>query len=351
MSFNRPTLTEIIQRVRTDVISRLAADDVLRRADAEVYAAVVGAVSHGLHGYIEWLSRQLFYDTADAEYLARWASMFIGEKIPASSATGTATFIAEVGSVIAADTLLQALDGVRYKVDAEVIVSASPVTISVTALEPGENGNRSVGQALSLVSPISGVQPAATVVVMSGGSDIEQDEAYRARLAYRIKNPPQGGSKSDYVRWALEVPGVTRAWAYPLELGAGKITIRFVRDNDGSGASVIPDSAEVAAVQAYIDEKAFATATPVVVAPVAVPLNFTIQGLVPDTAAVRASVAQELQDMIERESEPGGSILLSHIRAAISAATDESDYVLASPTANVVNTTGNITTMGTITWA
>lgn len=351
MSFPRPTLPEIIQRVRTDLISRLAADDVLRRADAEVYAAVVGAVSHGLHGYIEYLSRQLFYDTAEQEYLARWASMFISEKVPASAATGTATFIAEFGSAIPADTLLQSLDGVRYKVDADVQVTASPVTVAVSALEAGENGNRSTGQALSLVSPIAGVQPAATVVVMSGGADIESDEAYKARLAYRIQNPPQGGSKSDYVRWALEVPGVTRAWAYPLELGAGKITIRFVRENDGAGALAIPDSSEVAAVQAYIDTKAFATATPVVVAPVAAPINFTITGLVPDTTAVRAAVTQELQDMLERESEPGGTILLSHIRAAISAATSESDYTLTIPTANVTNTTGRISTMGTITWA
>ena len=58
-----------------------------------------------------------------------------------------------------------------------------------------------------------------------------------------------------------------------------------------------------------------------------------------------------MQDLLLREAVPGGTILLSHIRAAISAAAGETDYVLLSPSANVTNSTGNMSTMGTITWS
>jgi uncharacterized phage protein gp47/JayE len=81
-----------------------------------------------------------------------------------------------------------------------------------------------------------------------------------------------------------------------------------------------------------------------------VQLNFTIQGLVPATFTVQAAVQAELADLLLREAVPGGIILLSHIRAAISAAAGETDYVLIAPLVNVTNSTGNMSTMGSITW-
>ena len=183
---------------------------------------------------------------------------------------------------------------------------------------------------------------------LSGGADIETDDALRARLIARIQQPPQGGSDYDYVAWALAVEGVTRAWCYPAELGLGTVTVRFVRDNDDS---LIPDTTEVAAVQAHIDALRPVTAQVTVVAPVAVALNFTIGGLDPATSTVRAAVEAELADLILREAVPGGTILLSHIRAAISAAAGENDFTLTSPSANVTRTTGQMTVMGTVTWA
>lgn len=195
-----------------------------------------------------------------------------------------------------------------------------------------------------------GVQSTATAGLLSGGADVETDDALRARLLARIQQPPHGGASYDYTAWALEVPGVTRAWVYPAELGLGTVTLRFVRDNDGTGTAIIPDAGEVAAVQAYIDARRPVTAQLTVVAPAAVPLNFTIQGLVPATLTVQAAVQAELADLLLREAVPGGIILLSHIRAAISAAAGETDYVLTAPLSNVTNSTGNMSTMGSITW-
>lgn len=351
MSFSRPSLADIIQRVRNDVLSRLAADDVLRRADAEVYARVMGGVAHGLYGFISWLSDQLIYDRAEVEYLERWCSIWGVTRKAAAAATGTVTFQVQAGAVIPAGTLLQALDGVQYQTTADATVAAPSATAPIAAVTPAAIGNRSAGQSLALVSPIVGVQPTATASALSGGADVEIDDALRARLLARIQQPPHGGSANDYVTWALGVAGVTRAWVSPQELGAGTVSVRFVRDNDGSGAAIIPDAAEVSAVQAYIDARRPVTAQVTVVAPAAVPLNFQIQGLTPNNATVQAAVQAELQDLLMREAVPGGTILLSHIRAAISAAAGETDYVLLSPSANVTNTTGNMSTMGTITWS
>ena len=348
--FNRPVLPELIQRVRNDVLSRLSAEDVLRRTDAEVYARVLGGVAHGLYGFIEWLSKQVIYDTAEAEYLERWCSIWGINRKVAAPATGTVTFTVQAGSLIPSGTLLQALDGVQYQTSTDATVSASTATASVTALVPAAAGNRATGQNLTLVSPVVGVQSTVTAGLLFGGADVETDDALRARLLARIQQPPHGGTSSDYTPWTLEVPGVTRAWVYPAELGLGTVTVRFVRDNDGTGTAIIPDAGEVAAVQAYIDARRPVTAQLIVVAPAAVPLNFTIQGLVPATLTVQVAVQAELADLLLREAVPGGIILLSHIRAAISAASGETDYVLTAPLANVTNSTGNMSTLGTITW-
>jgi uncharacterized phage protein gp47/JayE len=345
--FSRPALPELIQRVRNDVLARLSADDLLRRADAEVYARVMGGVAHGLYGFIEWLSTQLIYDTAELEYLERWCSIWGIRRKVASAATGSVTFLAQAGSVIPSGTLLQALDGVQYLTTADTTITAPTADAPVAAVIAAAVGNRAAGQGLTLVSPVVGVQATATAGELSGGADVETDDALRARLLARIQQPPHGGASYDYTAWALEVSGVTRAWVYPAELGLGTVTVRFVRDLD---ATMIPDAGEVAAVQTYIDARRPVTAQVTVVAPAAMPINFQIQGLAPSNATVQSAVQAELQDLLVREALPGGTILLSHLRAAISAAAGETDYVLVAPSANVTNTIGNMSTMGSITW-
>jgi len=351
MAFARPTLTELINRTLADTTSRLSADELLRRADAEVLARVLAGAAHGLYGYIDWLSRQILPDTSEAEWLERHASLWLmeGRKL-AAAATGTVNFTGISGSVVPAGTVLQTAAGVQVATTEEVTLAASTGSAAAAAVDAGAAGNLVAGTPLSLVSPIAGVQSAATVASggLVGGSDIEDDEALRGRVISRIQQPPQGGCAYDYEAWALQVEGVTRAWVNPQELGLGTVTIRFVRDDD---TSLIPDAGEVAVVQAHLEALRPVTAQVTVVAPVAVPLDLTITDLVPDTAAVRASIEVEVADLLRREAVPGGTILISRLREAISIAAGEADHALTSPTANISHDAGQLAILGTITWA
>jgi uncharacterized phage protein gp47/JayE len=348
MPFDRPSLAELVAQTQQDFAARSGLSDPLRRADVAVHARVAAGVAHGLYGALDWYARQILPDTADAEYLDRWASIWL--QVPrkaAAAASGVVAFVVQAGAVIPAGTQVRALDGQVYATTAAASGVVPAFTAPVQAVGAGAAGNRTSGQAMQLVSPVAGVQPAVVAGEMSGGADIEADDALRARLLDAIRRPAQGGSAADYVAWALEVPGVTRAWCYPGELGPRSVTVRFVRDND---ASIIPDAAEVAAVQAYINQRRPVTDQLTVVAPTLLPVALTIAGLSPNTSAVQAAVSAELADLFRREAKPGGAVLLSHIRAAISAAAGEDDYTLTSPTANVVATTGQMLTRGVITW-
>lgn len=340
--FNRPPLTALVKGLRDDMLSRVDGE-LLRRADAEVNSRVFAGAVHGLYGYADWIARQVIWDTCDDDTLERWASMWLQvPRKPAASATGSVTFVVAAGATVPSGTVLQGFDGVQYLTTADSAASAAPV---IAAL-PGASGNRAAGQSLSLVSPVAGVQTQAMASEISGGADVESIDALRARLIARVQTPPDGGSATDYKAWALEVPGVTRAWVAPLEQGAGTVVVRFVRDND---ATIIPDAAEVAAVQAYIDSVRPATAELYVVAPVADPIAFQIT-LTPNTLAVRAAVEAELRDLITREAAPSVTMLISHIREAVSSAAGETDSVVTSPAANIVPATGHMPTFGSIAW-
>lgn len=350
MPFERPSLTDLIDRAAADIETRLPGTDArLRRSNLNVLARVHAGAVHGLYGYLDYLARQLMVDMAEGAYLERYASIWGVPRLPAAFAAGNVTFTGTTGTVVPAGTELQRADGQVYATTADVTLTSGTGTTAVRAAVAGAAGNASAGVSLTLSAPIAGINTAVTVSVggLSQGADVEDDDSLRSRILRRIQEPPHGGNRGDYVGWALEVPGVTRAWCYPLELGPGTVTVRFVRDDD---ASPIPDAGEVAAVQAYIEERRPVTAQVTVVAPIAVPLDFDIT-LVPNTAATRAAVEAELADVLRREAEPGGTILISHLREAISVAAGETNHILNSPSADVTFTTGQIATLGTFTWS
>lgn len=350
MPFLRPTLNEILDRDRGDLDAWLpGADSRLRRSVLDVLLRAHAGTAHGLYGYLDWTARQVLPDTAESEVLARHASVWGVTRKPAVAAGGAIVATGANGSIIDAGAVLVRADGARFVVEAAAMIAAGTASLAVEAEEPGPSGNSPAGQLLTLASPIAGVDAQLAVVApgLIGGVDEEGDDDLRARLLLRIRNQPHGGNRSDYQRWALEVPGVTRAWVYPAWLGIGTVGVAFVMDGR---IDPIPLAADVDLVQDYIDLVRPVTAALTVFAPPLVPLNLNIDAD-PPTAEVEAAIAAEIRDMLFREAEPGGQILISHIREAISIAPGEYDHQLISPVANVDVGPGEMLVMGSITWA
>lgn len=350
MPFSRPTLPELIDRAAADIEADLPGTDArLRRSNLNVLSRMHAGALHSLYGYLQWLAEQLMVDTAETVFLDRYAGIWGVLRVPAAFAQGPVAVTGTSGATVATGTVFQRSDGATFVATADATLAAGAATVDVVALDAGTAGNASAGTQMSLSQPVPGVQSAA--VVGSGGltqgADRETDDALRVRVLARIQQPPMGGAVADYVAWALQVPGVTRAWVYPLEGGVGTVVLRFVRDND---AGFIPDAPEVAAVQAYVDVLRPVTAQVTVLAPVAAPLNMTIT-LTPNTTAVRTAVAAELADLLRREARPGGTILLSKLREAISVAAGETNHVLTTPSADVTHAAGLMPVLGTLTWA
>lgn len=345
---DRPTLKQLIDQGATEFESRLPGVLVrLRIGLLGVLNRVVAGGLSALYKYAERLNKQVWPDTCDVEELPRHGARWKVPQVEAAASTGVVQFAGIDGATIPAGTVLQRADEVQYTTDSLGTIAGGVALVPVTAVEARQSGNAVVATRLTLTTTVPNVSAQATVSTgLAGGADVESPESWRARILARIRKPPQGGSVDDYVAWALQVPGVTRAWVYPKEQGAGTVVVRFVRDED---ASPIPDAGEVAAVQQKLDALRPVTANLTVVAPLAVLQNFSIQ-LTPDTPATRAKVAAELADLYRQEAVPGGTMLLTHQREAISIAEGETDHVLISPAANQTHLAGQLPMLGNITW-
>lgn len=347
MSFIRPTLTAIINRIRADFDSRLpGADSKLPASVLDVKARSYGGAVNTLYGYLDWLSRQILPDTADAEMLARHAGIRNMGRKGAIGATGNVALTGVAGTIVPVGAALVRDDDVEYRTITAVTLGVGATIVGVEEIAGGPSGDTAPATVLRFVAPIAGVNAAATVQApgLTGGAAEEDDEALRARLLARIRTPPQGGSKGDYEGWALEVPEVTRAWVFPNWMGAGTVGVTFVCDNR---LDILPEPADLNTVEAHIDVLRPVTVDLVVFAPDPFPIDLRIK-LVPDSAETRAAVIAELDDFFARDAQPGGNIFISRIREAISIAAGETWHDLELPELNIEAAPGSLPMLGEV---
>lgn len=345
MPFNTPTMPELISRARSD----LAGSSALLRSDAEVLARVQAAAAYGRYAHQSYIADQILPDKADEDTLRRMARARLKrDRLPAVAASGPAKFTGAVRAALDVGTLLQREDGQRFRVSLSVTLSSPAGIATLEAVDAGQLGNTPAGTVLRSVSPVEGVADTFTVLEpgITGGTEQESIEALRARVIRSYRVVPHGGSTSDYETWALEVPGVTRAWVRRHWMGPGTVAVFVVRDFD---ISPIPSPDALAQTLAYIEGERPVTAEVAVLAPREKPIQYEIK-LLPDSGVVRSAVEGALVDLHRRESDLGVTLLRTHIREAISGAAGEKDHALISPVGDVVSAANELPTFGGILW-
>lgn len=356
MPWNTPTLAEVRRLARDLTVAYLpGADANVPNTVLRVTSDTNAALAHENLLYLDWLALQIMIDTAEAEWLDRWAQIWLGGRKAATYASGTVLIPGIEGTVIPVATRMQGPSGAIYETIEEVTLLSTPTTVSIHSVTEGDISNLETGTPLALIDAVSGADGTPTVVLLTGGADVEGTELLRARVLERIRKPPMGGSDYDYVAWAKEVPAVTRAWAAPLEMGIGTVTVRFMMDdlraNDNTSVDGFPLPEDVAIVESYLNSKRpVAVKDFFVEAPIPQPINMTISGLVNDTSAVRSAIRQNLHDMLDERAEPGQKVFRSWVDEAISQAVGEDSHELTFSTTNMASN-GHLAVLGTITYA
>ncbi len=346
MAYDIPTLPALIQRTEADFERN--APDALRRADAKVAARALSGTAYELYGYQAWIARQSNPAQCDEAMLLKWAEWRLeGGRNPAVAARGWVTVTGSSGALVDAGQRYQSQDGRRYGVAQAGTLVEGAATLLVIAEDVGVLGNLEAGT-LTAVTPVLGVN--ATAVIgpdgIVGGAEQEEVEALRGRVQAAFKNPSKVGNGADFIEWALEVPGVTRAWALPRWMGPGTFGLAFVRDGD---PDLIPTPAQVAEVQAHLEQKRPVTSEVYALAPEPRPIDFSLH-LVPDSTALRTAVTQALHGLILDEGGPGETLRITHVRNTISNTPGETDHVLSVPAGDVLLGAIQVAVPGVMTW-
>lgn len=343
MAFETPSLPELIARTSAD----LEGSNAMRRSDAAVLARTHAATVYGLYQYLAWQFAQHRPDTCDEEHLAAHAADRNVLRKEASPASGFVAVVGNVGAEVNVGDRLERA-GVLYEVVQGAVLSAGAAAVGVQAVDAGISGNQPAGAKLQFISPVLGVESVATVNAdgLHGGTELEPIEEWRARVVEAFERVPHGGNVDDYVVWAKEQAGVTRAWVKRNWVGPGTVGVFVVND---AAEPITLSSVQLADVKAGMEPKRPVTAELHLLTPELVPVPYTLR-VTPDTPAVRAAVEQSLQALHARNSELGGRLLHTHIGEAISGSRGEQDHELVSPAADVVPQPHQLLVYGGVTW-
>ncbi len=354
-NFSTPSLPEILSQASTDlaIISDVKPNQYNSLIEG-IKLALSGMV-HGLYAKLDTIALNDHPFTATGTSLTQFAAVWGLTNLPPTAAGGTLVFTGTTGADIPSATLLQSRYGLEYVTDTDTIISGGIAAINCICTVTGAATNLDAGEILTVVTPVNGVNSSLTLSTpLKGGTDRETDEALQARWFDLVRNPPAGGSPSDYEKWSLDFPGVSRVWVTPCGMGAGTVLISFMMDAIYTNG--IPLTANAQALASYLQPFVPADCSEIyVVPPVAAPLNPVI-AIKPNTPAIQAAVTSNLValilDQVAYENGTGtGTVLITQIQEAISTSLGIIDYVLTTPIANVSPSAGQIVTLGIITFS
>ncbi|MDF7670231.1 baseplate J/gp47 family protein [Orbaceae bacterium ESL0721] len=350
--YTPPKLTDLIKRTKGD-FDNVGIKSLLIDAIAMAHAGQ----SNGLYEFLAWISRQIVPHLADDEILLLFCQFWGVQRKVATKATGDLTVTLQGEAVIPAKTQWQTEDGFIVENPTSAILKAGTATIPVEAVVDGAAGNREGDLEFSLISPIINLENRAMLSKegMTTGADIESINSLRARLLFRVQYPPSGGNKWDYIRWARECAGVTRAWCIPAPMYANYVTVLFVLDDQ---PSILPTKEDIARVADYIDghlnpitnqwEGKPSAAELILTAPKIKKINPVIK-LYPDTIELRSAVKDALVQLLQN-LQLGEKIYLSQLRATISNVKGVVDHVVVAPKEDIDAAYDELVILGDVTW-
>ncbi|MDR0633899.1 MAG: baseplate J/gp47 family protein [Azoarcus sp.] len=345
--YSRPSLSDLDARIAADLA---ALPEALREALSHTWARAC----HGLHGHLEWLDRQCNPLTCELERLYDWAALYNVARLDATPAAGTALASGAPGSVILADTLLRGPNRQDYRVlAAQFTANTSVATVSVRAVEPGDDGNLPPGAQLTFIDPQPGIAGTVTVGIegITGGAAEESVDDWRLRVAdeWQVMTVlgARGGRIEDYRYWARSAhPSVSGALVFPHALGPGSVVVYPICNG---AINRQPTPGVLAAVGEYYAAVAPATADWRLAAPLIRPVTVRLQiDAAIDNAANRERIAAAIGEAIFAEQAETSILYVAAIDAAI--ATVSSRYVRLAPMENVAVSPGEVLVFADLEW-
>lgn len=202
-------MTIIISDLQTEARVQFGDDiDLTETSPMQQFIEVLALEQFNLWEQMEAHYYSAFVDFATSTNLDRIGELVNILRNSSVKARGQVTFNGTNGTTIPLGTTVMTTDNIEFVTDVEADIAGGSTAIDITAVLPGADGNVSGSTITELKTPIAGVTTISNASPMTGGTDLEEDAAYRTR----IKNAMivQGKGTLEAIRQAiLAVDSVT----------------------------------------------------------------------------------------------------------------------------------------------
>ncbi|GBQ23523.1 hypothetical protein AA0472_1126 [Acetobacter estunensis NRIC 0472] len=318
----------------------------------QVLASAIALEMAGVYRYARDWCLELMVTTATEngllpDHAVEWST----PRIPAQAAIGnvdvTISSSASASAVIPIGQTFT-LDGtVNWVATAETTIAAGAVgAVPVQASVTGTTGNLAAGTTLTAVTPIVG---ASSCVVdgsgLAGGAAQENAENWRARIIDAIRNPPGGGTRQDYERWA-EAAGAAYVNVIPQWLGVGTVGVAVAM-----AGRVAPTDAQLLNIQLYLEDVSRRVVRAnVTVMPAEIVTRNVVLSITPDTEANRTEVQAAIAAYYAGTGL-GDTLYASQLSDAVSSVTTVTSHIITSPADNETLAANQLAVLGAVLWS
>jgi len=264
-------------------------------------------------------------------------------------------------------TVLSVIDEKTFTYAKSILAGTATGTITCTSVLAnaevqsvltGLSQNLDSGARLNTVSNIPNINSNcyAQYFGISGGADVETNQAYKGRVLNAWRNPIALWNVAFIESVVLSVPGVTRVWVYGTTPDIGEVTILFVRDND---PDIIPNPNEITDVKnELLKYRPADRAIPLihVNAPVRFPVNFVFTSLFPDSQNMRLAIEASLLQFFRERVDVGKNVTQDSYRCAIQQTVNPEtgdpvqSFTLSLPIGDISVASNQLPDLGTVSW-
>ena len=256
MAFKIPTFAQVKKNIVQEIQS-LTGLTIHDDHDAAIRADGTSSAVDGLYSHQSYIQKQLFIATADEPFLHIHAAELGLPRLGGTLASGTLTALSNVNLTLVAGTKLTDGKSHYWLVTADTLVNADvPTLVNIIAERVGVAWNferSSYDHTLYFVNPKAGLTGVAKNVSVSGGSDQEELEAWRARLLERKQLGLSRDREADLIGFMKGIAGVKHIFVYPKRRGLGSMDVAITAVGS---PPTLPSPALIATAQTALDEYA-----------------------------------------------------------------------------------------------
>lgn len=270
-------------------------------------------------------------------------------------ATGEIFLTADEPILVPVGTQLYApaTDNVLFETDADCVATPVGVSVGITALYEGADGNLSSRSITGVVGDLEGLITVTNSAETAGGFDEESDEEFAARFLNNRRNEATSGNAAHYLQWATEIPGIKDAYIIPAWKGPNTVKVVLL-----SSEHRAPTVGKVQEVKTYIDSvrPIIGEGDPITVeAAKEIPINIQATVMISENTtieSVRDDFAVTLQDYLESlkfgEEDTVRIVRLQNALLDIEGVIDIAGFSFNGGSANLIIPAGSVAVRGTV---